>query len=262
MRFFNRVTLQTPESVELEFILAGIGSRALAVSIDYPLLLLLLALWITLLAQLLEPLAQILEPMGISRGDMLNWMLAIGLLTCFALFNGYFALFETFWQGQTPGKRLVKIRVIRDDGRPVRLGQASLRALLTPIDNFLFLGFFMILLGKREKRVGDWVAGTVVIQEQQADVGSSAFPLSGQAQNVADALMKAADFTDFLPDDFGVVREYLRRRSGLEPRAKQATCLNLARQARGLLKLEQLPFEMTADEFLEGLYLAYQQQES
>jgi uncharacterized RDD family membrane protein YckC len=262
MKFFNRIKLQTPESVELEFILAGIGSRALAISIDYPLLLLILALWLTVLAQLLEPLAQLLEPIGISRGEMLNWMLALAILTSFAIFNGYFALFETLWQGQTPGKRLVKIRVIRDDGRPVRLGQAAMRALLMPIDNFLFLGFFMILLGKREKRVGDWVAGTVVIQEEMADVGSSTFPLSAQAQTVADALLKAADLATLLPDDFGVVREYLRRRSGLDPSAKKSTGLNLARQVRGILNLEQLPFEMTADEFLEGVYLAYQQQSS
>jgi uncharacterized RDD family membrane protein YckC len=260
MRYFNRVTLQTPESVELEFILAGIGSRALAMSIDYPLLLLILALWLTLLAQLLEPLGQILDPIGLPRSEMLKWMLAIAILTTFALWTGYFALFETLWQGQTPGKRWVKIRVIRDDGRPVRLGQAAMRALLTPIDNFLFLGFFMILLGKREKRVGDWVAGTVVIQEEMADVGSSTFPLSGQAQNVADALLEGADFEKFLPDDFGVVREYLRRRSALDPSAKKTTSLNLARQVRGILNLEQLPFEMTADEFLEGVYLAYQQQ--
>jgi uncharacterized RDD family membrane protein YckC len=260
MKFFNRIKLQTPESVELEFTLAGVGSRALAVSIDYPLLLMIWALWLTLLAQLLEPLGQLLDPMGISRGDMLNWMLAIAILTSFAIFNGYFALFETLWQGQTPGKRLVKIRVIRDDGRPVRLGQAVMRALLMPIDNFMFLGFFMVLLGQREKRVGDWVAGTVVIQEESPQVGSSAFPLSGQAQNVADALQESADFTGFLPDDFAVVREYLRRRSGLEPQAKKTTALNLARQVRGILKLEQLPFEMNADEFLEGVYLAYQQQ--
>jgi uncharacterized RDD family membrane protein YckC len=256
MRFFNRIKLITPESVELEFILAGIGGRVLALVVDYHILWLSYMLVLVVFAFITERLTDI----GILGPWAQNWIIAAITLLTFFWFTGYFALFETLWRGQTPGKRFAKIRVVRDDGRPVGVGQAAVRSLLRPIDDLLFLGFFCILIGRREKRLGDWTAGTIVIQEEIPPVGSSAFPLGAKAQDVAEVLLKRSQLGELLPDDFAVLKEYLQRRIVMESRVRQEVGLKLARQFKDLLHLDELPFEMTSDLFLEGVYLAYQQQ--
>ncbi|HEY9645792.1 MAG TPA: RDD family protein [Chroococcidiopsis sp.] len=261
MRFFNRVTLQTPESVELEFSLAGIGSRAFALLIDYHILGLTLVIFLVVWSILSNQLLNYLEQLDVDYSIAPSWLLAIALIVCFVIFVGYFVFFETVWQGQSPGKRLAKIRVIRDDGRPVRIGQATMRALLRPIDDLLSLGVFMIVLSKREKRLGDWVAGTIVVQDVRP-TAKSAFALSDQAEAIAQQLLAMADFSNMLPDDFAVIREYLQRRSLMERKAKSDLSLTLARQVKAVIALETLPQDMTPDAFLEAAYLAYQQQRS
>jgi uncharacterized RDD family membrane protein YckC len=259
MSFFKHVKLRTPESVELEFNLAGIGSRAWALLIDYHVLALglivFLIIWSFLAGQVID---LVTEWRGTTEGLEL-WAAAFTLLVSFVIYVGYFVIFETLWRGQTPGKRLAKIRVICDDGRPARLSQASLRALLRPIDDTFFIGFFMIALGKREKRLGDWVAGTLVVQEARpATQGQLA--LSDEAQELATNLLQSAAVHRLLPDDFAVVREYLQRRSLMAPAARSQVSLHLARQAKDIIALDRLPRDMTPDVFLEGVYLAYQQQ--
>ncbi len=261
MRFFNRVTLQTPESVELEFSLAGIGSRAFALLIDYHILGLTLVVFLIVWSILSNQLLNYLEQLNVDYSIAPSWLLAIALIICFVIFVGYFVFFETVWQGQSPGKRLAKIRVIRDDGRPVRIGQATMRALLRPIDDLLSLGVFMIVLSKREKRLGDWVAGTIVVQDVRP-TAKSAFALSDQTEAIAHQLLTMADFSNMLPDDFAVIREYLQRRSLMERKAKSDLSLTLARQVKAVIALETLPQDMTPDAFLEAAYLAYQQQRS
>lgn len=255
MRFFKRVTLQTPESVELEFTLAGIGNRALALIIDYTALsLTLLVFWIVWIVVSLQ-LTNTLN--GIN--NLGQWLLAIAFLLNFLIYTGYFVLFEVIWQGQTPGKRYTKIRVIRDDGRRVGIQQAALRSLLRSIDDILFVGAFLIILNKQEKRLGDMIAGTLVIQEEYI-TGATNFPISPQAKELADRLPEMANLSLLFPDDFATIREYLQRRAGMTPNAKADLSLQMARQIRNIIDLENLPENLTADVFLEAVYLAYQQQ--
>lgn len=261
MRFFNRVTLQTPESVELEFTLAGIGNRAYALLIDYlvwgVLLIGFFITWAIFSSQLLEVLENLV---GTSR-QLELCLIAIQLLITFFIYVGYFVVFETLWQGQTPGKRFVKIRVICDDGKPIRLQQSTLRSLLRPIDDIFFLGVFFIVLGKREKRLGDLVAGTLVIQEEQP-VSSSNFPVSQEAEALATQLLIDADFSGMLPEDFAVIREYLQRRAAMIPAARAELSRQLAHQSKDVIALEKVPKGVTANQFLEAVYLAYQRQSS
>ena len=188
------------------------------------------------------------------------------LLGLFAIFVGYFVFFETLWQGQTPGKRMAQIRVIREDGRPIGLPQATLRALLRVFDDILvgLVGFLFIVQGRQEKRLGDWVAGTVVIQElrvkKDKDKGIIAIRDEIRANQVADAMLEIPSFNLVTPDDFAIIREYLTRRSRFSVKALETVSLRLARQLKARLGLEALPFDMTANLFLEGVYLAYLRQ--
>ncbi len=261
MRFFNRVTLQTPESVELEFTLAGIGNRAYALLIDYVVSGLLITVFLIAWAYFSIQLYSIVENWLGTNNQLGQWLIAIPILTSFFIYVGYFVFFEALWQGQTPGKRYVKIRVIRDDGRPISLQQSTLRALLRPIDDTFFIGVFLIVLSKREKRLGDMVAGTLVIQEERSFVAAT-FPLSNQAQDLANQLQIDADLSRMLPEDFAIIREYLQRRQVMTPKAQSEVSKQLADQIKEIIVLETIPQKVTANVFLEAVYLAYQQQSS
>ncbi len=258
MHFLNRVTHQTPESVELEFTLAGIGNRAWALLIDYHILgllvLVFLIVWSIISWQLVEITGNLFR-----RVDIGLWLVAIALLVMFFLYTGYFVLFETLWQGQTPGKRFAKIRVVRDDGRPITIRQATLRSLLRAFDDSLFIGAFMIMFTRKEKRLGDLLAGTIVIQAESPQAAAN-FPISESANNLAPQLLYETDFSQLLPDDFAVIREYLQRRKAMTLKAREQLSLQLAQQAKNIIGLEKLPAAVTPDIFLEAIYLAYQEE--
>ncbi|KGF73124.1 hypothetical protein DO97_01970 [Neosynechococcus sphagnicola sy1] len=258
MHLLNHITLQTPESVELELVLAGIGNRALALGLDYTILAIALTVFLLLWGFLVSQFVDLLSSQNLDSGELGLWALAIALLILFTVYVGYFVIFETLWQGQTPGKRVARLRVIRDDGRPMRLPQATLRALLRPMDDLLFLGAFLIIFGHREKRLGDWVAGTLVIQEA-APLNPKDFVLTAAAPPLARQLQEIAQVNQLQPEDFAQVRNYLQRRQSLAKKPREQISLQLARHIKTLIALEQVPPGVTADLFLEAIYLAYQQ---
>jgi uncharacterized RDD family membrane protein YckC len=256
MHLFNRIKFRTPESVELEFILAGIGNRTLALIIDYHILAVTISLFLFVWTVVSVQLSSFLTDIFGAKVGL--WLIAIAFLLGFLIYAGYFVIFETLWQGQTPGKRFAKIRVVRDDGRPIGLQQATLRALLRAIDESLFIGAFLIIFGRKEKRLGDLAAGTIVIQTQ-IPTEKQDFIISEQAKSYYEQLLAIADLSALLPDDFAVIREYFRRRQAMSQKARVSLALELAKQAKAIIKLEKLPEAVTPDMFLEAVYLAYQE---
>ncbi len=150
----TRAEIETPENVILTFDLAGPGSRAYAYTID-------LAIRIGVgwglmyLLQFLIPLLGIGHPIGFV------------LVGFFFLEWGYTSLFEGLCNGQTPGKKMLKLRVIKDAGYPIHFYDAALRNLLRAAD-FLPVGYGVGLLSmtatKKMQRIGDLVAGTIVVR--------------------------------------------------------------------------------------------------
>lgn len=258
MNFFNKITLETPESVELEFTLAGIGNRAYALIIDYIIvgltLLLSLVLTIFLTYQLGSNTSDFSDGF---QGEAIKWLWAIRALITFAISVGYFVFFETIWQGQTPGKKRAEIRVICDDGKPVRLAQSVLRALLRPVD-ILLVSFLLIVLTKKEKRIGDLVAGTIVIQDEQT-IKSANFFISDEAKDLAIQLRIEAEINNLLPEDFVVIRDYLQRRKSMILKYQHELSRKLANQVKEIICLENIPDDYSNNQFLEAIYLAYQQ---
>ncbi len=259
MGLFNRVKIRTPESVELEFSLAGIGSRAVALFIDYTVLGLGLLILFWLGIFVITQLSQWERLLWVDTDTIQLWALAILSVLMFALYVGYFVGFETAWYGQTPGKRYAKIRVIRDDAQPVRLFQATLRSLVRPVDDILFIGFFFILLGKDEKRIGDWLAGTLVVQ-MDSRTATEGIVISERAKEIGKILLETSDVARISPDDFATIREYLQRRGLLIPTARRDVSTQLARSLKEKLNMDALPMEMTPETFLEAAYWGYQQQ--
>ena len=253
MKFLSRVKSRTPESVELEFVLAGLGNRIYALVIDYliwsSLLLVVLIFWIFLFTQIAWLQSELIR----------LWVSAIQILTLFGVYIGYFIFFETLWRGQTPGKRYVKIRVIREDGRNVGIQQSILRSLLRPIDDILCLGFLFIVFSAQEKRLGDWVAGTILIQEGQA-VSKQKIEISSAATDVANRIIETGKIASLTPEQFATVRKYLYRYATLAPGARKSVSDKLANQLLARIDLADAPPTIDSHLTIEAIYLAYQQQ--
>ena len=156
----DKLIIDTPEQVHLEFVVAGIGSRFMALFLDtlievvlYLVLFLLTLLWMA--GGLFGPSRSI-------------WWTAIVTLVIFCINWGYHAIFEALWKGQTPGKRWAGIRVIKDSGRPINAFEAIVRNLMRAIDflpGFYGVGVLTMLLNAKNRRLGDYVAGTIVVHE-------------------------------------------------------------------------------------------------
>src|ERR1044071_540497 len=121
--------IETPERVPLHFALASIGNRFLACAIDHTIQVLTLVL-IFLTGLILANLTSWENRIESAP----KWVYAVMILLVFLIFAGYFAFFEWLWSGQTPGKRWLKLRVIREDGRPITFWEASVRNLIRTLD--------------------------------------------------------------------------------------------------------------------------------
>jgi uncharacterized RDD family membrane protein YckC len=91
--------------------------------------------------------------------------LAFVLIAGFVIHFGYFICWEMLYNGQTPGKKILGLRVIRDNGQPIAFTQSLVRGLFRSAVDMMYIGLFVILFSKTHKRLGDMAAGTLVISE-------------------------------------------------------------------------------------------------
>lgn len=214
----------TPEHVAVSYPIAGIGNRFLAAFVDALLQGLIVA------AVSLALLLQELTPIGDEAAQAL--LAALYVLVLFLAIWGYPVVFETVWNGQTPGKRAVGIRVLREDGSPVGFLAVLVRNLLRVVD-FLPVGFALgvlsILITRKGQRLGDIAAGTIVVKARaRRDFSALRTPaadgspvlgvrgLSGEAQRL--------------------VREFVLREATLDPEARAAVARTIAEGIRPLVE--------------------------
>ena len=152
-----------PEQVDLEVDLASVGSRSLALLIDLLIGGLILFVPYALVFLTARDAAQSwLGQFGVSTITL------VFLLLLFSFQWGYFNFFEWLWNGQSPGKRMMRLRVIRLNGSPISWSDVFLRNLIRPLDTFVSLGLIgvgMIFVSRRSQRLGDLMAQTLVIRE-------------------------------------------------------------------------------------------------
>jgi uncharacterized RDD family membrane protein YckC len=124
--------IETPERVQLEFALASIGNRFLACMVDHLIQIFAVVLVAVTVGSILSLGADSAPTYDIQKeaADLPKWVIAIMIIVIFLLFTSYFAFFEWLWNGQTPGKKLLRLRVIREDGRPITLWETIARNLL------------------------------------------------------------------------------------------------------------------------------------
>ncbi len=142
---------------------AGIGSRFIALLIDY-------LIWLAFILLLIVLISYLGPSTNAAPGPTSKWAVAILILIPFLIFWGYFTLFEAFWNGRTPGKRIVRIRVIQKSGRGIGLFESMTRNFLRIVDQFPFIygvGIVCIFLTRQHQRLGDLAAGTLVVHDRE-----------------------------------------------------------------------------------------------
>ncbi len=208
MEYEDTITIATPEGIELQYTLAGIGSRFVAELVDILLRLAALAVLVGVLA-------------AAGSGPMATVVLAVA---SFLAWFAYDVLFEVWGAGRTPGKRWSGLRVVMRGGQPVGLGSSAVRTLLRLVDQWGTLaiaGSVSILSTRRNQRLGDLAAGTIVVRERRAGVASPFLP--HPATSVA-----AIDVTSVTPAELSAVHDFLNRRDSLTDNARLRVATALA----------------------------------
>ncbi len=253
----DELVIETPERVELYYTRAQVGNRFLAAFIDHLIQLSILAGLALGAFMAQDALDWIWKGLG-------DWLLAGVILLSFFIYTSYFVIFETIWNGQTPGKRLFRLRVIREDGRPIRFYESLVRNLVrTALDSMPMvivplysIGIVSVFLSGRSKRIGDYVAGTVVIRESEAKAPTLADVLAlARSESAKDrAVLQDAQLFAFDPDrlgqdDFEAMSVYLRRRYDLPDDIRFALGNRIAASLAFKLGVPNLP--ISADQLIE-----------
>jgi len=244
----DELIIETPERVELHYVLANVGNRFLAAGIDHLIQVLIVAA--ILLAAGAFGSWRFLSSMNV-------WAAALTVLAVFGVYWGYFVAFEFFWSGQTPGKRIMKLRVVREDGRPVRFFEVFVRNLLrVTIDlNPFFsyaIGVVTIIFSARSKRVGDFVAGTVVVKERATEAPSleDIIKVTLIEQERSDRASPFAPNTRVLSEsEVRAVKTFLKRRFELKEPSRTALAMRIAQPISR--KLEIGVHELSPEAVLE-----------
>ena len=215
----DKLIIETPEQTVLEFPLAGIGSRALALAIDT---LLQIAFLIAL-----GLIAAIISYEGFLPRLGKQYVYAILIFIAFLSQFGYFAFFEAIWNGRTPGKKWIHLRVITDSGRPVGAQEAILRNLMRIVDSLPSLyatGIITSLISPQNKRAGDYLAGTVVIQEKSASSDRSLWDAAPAP------VLTTSQFPKLNAAELQLVEAYLERRSSLQEDVRRSMAWQIAQR--------------------------------
>jgi uncharacterized RDD family membrane protein YckC len=274
------LNIDTPENVTFGYEIAGIGSRFLAALIDTAAIILLQGIVDFMIIGLVN-LSR--DNVPLLAASSISWLLAfLGLVSLLFLW-GYYIFFEMIWNGKTPGKRILKLRVLRSDGTPITISESVIRNLVRLVDflpGFYGVGLIAIFINPQTRRLGDLAAGTVVVREadQSAQIKSLA-AMEKQLERVAasgsrqpQAAPIATPFEGALESipattlpvgllnyqDIQMIEMYFQRRFELTNRA--ALVSQLAAAMWGKMKLaEPVPDGKAAEEALAKIIAEYRQ---
>jgi uncharacterized RDD family membrane protein YckC len=260
----DRYIIDTPENIEFAYDVGGIGSRFLAAIVD------------SLLIGIAEIVVFVLIGLTISSLDLGasatgSVLAALGGLLAFAILWGYYIAFELLWNGQSPGKRMIGLRVVREGGRPITFVGSAIRNLIRIVDFLPFfygIGVVVMFVDRRARRLGDLAAGTLVVKERRGvslesltAPGTTLVPI--KARHGEPLPQPTLPNVELLNDrDYNLIQEFLSRRDELGRDARLRLGVQLA---GGLQARLGLPQGGDAERFLQyvvGEYQLYKRQQS
>jgi uncharacterized RDD family membrane protein YckC len=253
-------TVETPEQVRLHLELAGLGTRSIAYILDTLLrygVLLAIFVAVVLIFDALQ-----LHWEGITDQFGAHFIMIILTLLYFFMEWGYFATFEWLWTGQTPGKRVARIRVLKDGGGPISFLDAALRNLVRLVDSsgpMAAIGMLFIFFNRKNKRPGDLLARTIVVREHPKTL-TQLLALSELPPRIPDDpfadLIRRISLTS---DQHDLIARYLQRRDQLDTATRIRLCRQIADAIINPVRLQpnsahlNLPQEADYERFLQSL---------
>lgn len=223
----DAVRITTPEQVTITLPLAGIGTRMLAALLDA--LIIVTAVFFVFIAVALAGSIIALQPHGLAAGSVLG---AFTLLFLFGFVFAYYAGLELLWDGQTVGKRALKLRVLRDNGTSVDAASVLARTVVRLVDFLPFgylVGLMSMVVDGRARRLGDIVGGTIVVREWDnaptlREIATGAEPAAWGPP----APGQEAPIHLLTPDELAAAREFLRRAATFPPPERAALAWRVA----------------------------------
>ena len=210
--------IETPENVELERRLAGIGSRFIAGLLDN---LLIVLMYLLLFVPLI--LTGIISRDNVNFSETMGiWILVLIIMGMSFIYWGYFVLFEMRTNGQSPGKKYMKIRVVQIEGGGISFSSIAIRNLLRIVDGiggYAVAGISMFVT-KKVQRLGDLAAGIVVISEEVPDY-SARYDKKKKVFDNETATSAALEATGLKPDEYHLLQNYWLRRKELDDEARK-----------------------------------------
>ena len=256
----DQLNIDTPELVDIQMPLAGIGSRFIALLVDT-------LIWFAGILVLVLFLAIFLPGIATFSESSAEWAFAVVLFIIFLLNWGYFTLFEAFWNGRTPGKRVARIRVIQRSGRAIGLLESMTRNLVRYIDMQPFalyaVGVIAIFATRQHQRLGDLAAGTLVVRDrvQEAPLWGESGARTFTAQIFAPGAptpephtansLPASGIARLSPTDLEVLEGFFARRLDMSLPTRYALAERIAAAIRAKSGLEP-PAGATVETFLEA----------
>jgi len=255
----DQLNIDTPELVEIEMPLAGIGSRFIALLVD-------MLIWFAGFLVLMILIAVFVPENAALSKIPKQWAVALVIFIVFLLFWGYFTLFEAFWNGRTPGKRVARIRVIQRSGRAIGLFESMARNLVRYIDMQPFplyaVGVIVFFVTRQHQRLGDLVAGTLVVRDRALEepawgdsgartITAQSFAPSAPAPEPHWAFsLPVTGIAKLSSTDLEVLEGFFARRLDMSLPTRQALAERIAQAIQAKSGLEQ-PAGASVETFLE-----------
>jgi uncharacterized RDD family membrane protein YckC len=230
----DRITIATPEGVELSLTLAGVGSRFVSAFVDFTIqILLILALYLVFVLS-----------------DLGGYGAAVYAIFSFVVVFGYDVFFEVLASGRTLGKRWNGLRVVRTDGRPITLLPSLTRNLLRLVDFLPFgylVGIVAVLATRRNQRLGDLAAATLVIRERRTRAAEQSPPAS--APDALRPEVATLDTSAVTAEELAAITRFFARRREIDNDARRELAHTMAERLRP--KVGGAPDEVHGEQFLE-----------
>lgn len=265
----EKISISTPEQVEFEYELAGLGSRFLAFFLDgairgmITLILVIICIIVLSVCGLASgEIKHFLESMGkhFEKADQIFlWFLGIAVFIFYLINSGYFIFFETVWNGQTPGKRILGLRVVKEGGFPIGFYEAAIRNFLRIADalpvNYL-AGALAILFSPKNKRIGDYVAGTIVIKERKETLYHHLSIKEGPGiQMIEEAIPYLGNISH---QEYEMVVEFLSRYREMDKDYVESMAVRFVNSLKNKLSISK-PLGVSYIDFLKSFVHTYQE---
>ncbi len=250
--------LQSPEKVEIRYEIGGVGSRALAAVMDDLLVLLIVGTLAAVLALLEDTTQWLTSLLGIM--SIPTFLAGVAFITYLFWFS-YYIVFEIVWNGQTPGKRVLGLRVMMLDGTPVTPTAIFVRELVRLVDAFPICIFgynvagLLAFFNPYGQRLGDMLAGTFVVKERKV-----ALPTLEQLAEVETAQhpmeIYLPEHLELTAREYQALRAFLDRREQLPEQARRERAEELYTYLYRKLGL-QVPSTAATEKVLEAIATRY-----